>query len=115
MSTPTPEPEPAAEDGTLTERVGKLETGQDSLSERVDRILGILDKPASDEPVTRADEPDHAADMAEQMKEAVRAVHAERDQAAAKEAPRPEVQPREAGQPAKQRVAAILFGKEAKR
>lgn len=110
-----PAPGPAAEDGTLTERVDKLETGQESMSAKLDTILDRLTgPPASDEPVTRADEP-AAADMAEQMKEAVRAVHAERDQAAAKEAPRPEVQPREAGQPAKQRMAAILFGKEAKR
>lgn len=103
MSEPAPE--------GLEPRVAKLETGQESMSERIDKILGLLDKPAGDEPVTSAD-PAPAADMAEQMRQAVRDVHAERDQAAAKEPPKPEVPPREAGQPAKQRLARVLYGKE---
>src|SRR5215475_4246993 len=100
----TSPPEPAAPappaaataDGTLSDRVGKLEAGQDSLSERVDKILGILDKPEGDSPATSADLPP-AADMAEQMRQAVRDVHAEAAQAEAKK-PKPEVTPREAGQ-----------------
>ena len=112
MTTP-PEPQPG---DSLDARVGKLEAGQDSLSERIDRILGILDKKPDapgKEPVTGADQP--PADMAEQMRQAVRDVHAERDQAAAKEPPKPEVPPREAGQPAKQRLARVLYGKDPQR
>lgn len=107
MATP-PDPQPEG----LEPRVAKLETGQESLIEKVDRILGIVDKnPDGDPPVTSAD-PAPAADMAEQMRQAVRDVHAERDQAAASEPPKPEVPPREAGQPAKARLARVLYGKE---
>jgi hypothetical protein len=110
MTTPTPEPQPAE---GLEPRVAKLETGQDSLMERVDKILGILEKPAGDEPVTRADEPP-AADMAEQMRQAVRDVHAETAAAEAAK-PKPEVTPREAGQPFRQRLGEVLHGREPKR
>ena len=105
--TAPPEPE------GLEPRVAKLESGQESIAEKVDRILGILDKPKGDEPVTSADPA--PADMGEQMRQAVRDVHAERDQAAAKEPPKPEVPPREAGQPAKQRLARVLYGKGSER
>ena len=107
--TAPPEPE------GLEPRVARLETGQESIAEKVDRILGLLDKkPEGDPPVTSAD-PAPAADMGEQMRQAVRDVHAERDQAAAKDPPKPEVPPREAGQPAKQRLARVLYGKGSER
>jgi len=109
--TPTPTPEPAP-DGSLPERVSKLETGQESIIGKVDRILGILDKPEGDAPPTSAD-PAPAADMTEQMKEAVRAVHAETAAAEASK-PKPEMRPREAGQPFRQRLAEVVHGKEPK-
>jgi hypothetical protein len=115
MTTPPPEPTPtpATEpDGSLTERVGKLETGQDTIAGKVDRILGILDKPDGDAPATTADAP--AADMGEQMRQAVRDVQAE-TAAAGVSAPKPEVRPREAGQPFRQRLAEVIHGKEPKR
>ena len=108
--TETP-PEPQSGD-SLDTRVSALETGQESIAEKVDKILGILGKPAAPaEPVTTAD-PAPAADMGEQMRQAVRDVHAERDQAAAKDPPKPEVKPREAGQPGRQKLARVLYGKE---
>lgn len=84
------------------------------MSERIDKILGLLDKKPADPagPVTTAD-PAPGPDMAEQMREAVRAVHAE-EAAAAASKPKPEVTPREAGQPARSRLAAALYGKEPK-
>lgn len=110
MTTTPPEPQPGQ---PIDARVTALETGQQSMSERIDRILGLLDKPAAPkEPVTTADPPP-GPDMAEQMREAVRAVHAERDAAAAS-APKPEVTPREAGQPGRSRLATVLYGKEPK-
>lgn len=114
MSETAPEVKP---DAPLDDRVTALETGQDSLSGKIDEILGIIkgskqDPPA--EPVTTADPA--PADMAEQMRQAVRDVHAERDQAdAGKHTPVPEKPPREAGQPARQKLASVLYGKEPKK
>ena len=114
MTTP-PEPTPStpepAPDGSLPERVSKLETGQDTIASKVDRILGILDKPDGDAPATTADAP--AADMGEQMRQAVRDVQAE-TAAAGASAPKPEVRPREAGQPFRQRLAEVIHGREPK-
>ncbi len=108
-----PEPQPGQ---PIDARVTALETGQQSMSERIDRILGLLDKkPADSSGTTTVADPPPGPDMAEQMREAVRAVHAERDQAAAKDTgPKPEVTPREAGQPARSKLAAVLYGKEPK-
>lgn len=110
---PAPAPEPASPpaDGSLPERVSKLETGQESIAGKVDKILGILDKPADPAaPSTTTADP-APADMGEQMRQAVRDVHAE---AAAAEAskPKPEVRPREAGQPFRQRLAEVVHGRE---
>jgi hypothetical protein len=105
---PTTTPEPAA-DGSLTERVGKLETGQDTIASKVDRILGILDKPEGDAPTTTADPA--PADMGEQMRQAVSDVHAEAVAAEAAK-PKPEQPPREAGQPFRQRLAEVVHGRE---
>ena len=113
MSESVPEPAP---DKSLDARVGALETGQESLAEKVDKILGIVSgghKQEPTEPVTTADPAPQ--DIAEQMRQAVRDVHAERDQAdAGKSKPEPEHRPREAGQPGRQRAARILYGKEPK-
>jgi len=105
---PTPAPAPTP-DGSLPERVSKLETGQESIAGKVDRILGILDKPEGDAPTTTADAP--AADMGEQMRQAVRDVHAEAVAAEAAK-PKPEQPPREAGQPFRQRLAEVVHGRE---
>lgn len=114
MSEQVPEPQP---EQPIDQRVTALESGQESLTEKVDKILGIVSKghdPQPTEPVTTADPA--PADMAEQMRQAVRDVHAERDQAdAGKHTPVPEKPPREAGQPARQKLAGVLYGKEPKR
>lgn len=107
-------PEPAAGD-TLETRVGKLETGQESIDAKVDRILGILDKPEGDEPVTSADAPPAGPDMAEQMRQAVRDVHAETAAAAKKDPPKPEQPPREAGQPFREKLGQVIHGREPKK
>lgn len=112
MSESVPEPQP---EQSLDKRVGALETGQESLAEKIDKILGIVSgghKPEPTEPVTQADPAPQ--DMAEQMRQAVRDVNAEQDQAAAKSKPEPEHKPREAGQPGRQRAARIMYGKEPK-
>lgn len=112
MTTP-PEPTPAAEptpDGSLTERVGKLEDGQDTIAGKVDRILGLLDKPGTPAESTTTADP-APADMGEQMRQAVRDVHAEAVAAEAAK-PKPEQRPREAGQPFRQRLAEVVHGRE---
>lgn len=110
MSESVPEPQP---DKSLDARVATLETGQEGLTEKVDRILGIVSKGHDDQPTESTTTADPAPeDMAEQMRQAVRDVHAERDQAATKPDPKPEVQPREAGQPFRQRLAEVIHGKE---
>jgi hypothetical protein len=109
VTTP-PEPTEPAPDGSLTERVGKLETGQESIAGKVDRILGLLDKPGTPAESTTTADP-APADMTEQMKEAVRAVHAETAAADAAK-PKPEQRPREAGQPFRQRLAEVVHGRE---
>ena len=113
----SPAPEPHHPEG-LEPRVEKLEAGQETMTSKLDNILGLLDTgrgPKDGEPSTTTADPAPPADMAEQMRQAVRDVHAERDQAAAKEPPKPEVPPREAGQPAKQRLARVLYGKDPQR
>lgn len=114
MTTPSPKPQHPEE---LEPRVAKLETGQESMSERIDRILGILDtghgQGDGGASTTTTADPAPAADMAEQMRQAVRDVHAE--QAAAAPEPEPEKPPREAGQPLKQRMARVLYGKGERR
>ena len=112
MTTP-PEPTPAepAPDGSLTERVGKLETGQESMSTKLDSILDKLtgERVATADRVTTADPA--PADMGEQMRQAVRDVHAEAVAAEAAK-PKPEQRPREAGQPFRQRLAEVVHGRE---
>lgn len=109
------EPE-APEARGLESRVERLETGQESMSSKLDTILDRLTgKPAEQEPVTAADPAPDPVDIGEQMRQAVRDVHAETAAAAKKDPPKPEVQPREAGQPLKTRLAAVLYGKEPKR
>lgn len=112
MSEQVPEPQP---EQPIDQRVTALESGQESLTEKVDKILGIVSGdrgPKDDEASTTVADP-APADMAEQMRQAVRDVHAERDQAdAGKHTPVPEKPPREAGQPARQKLAGVLYGKE---
>lgn len=118
MTTPPADPPQPAAGDTLETRVGKLETGQESMSGKLDTILDKLSgKPADDPaPVTTADPPPAAPDMGEQMRQAVRDVHAETEAAnAKKEPPKPEVQPREAGQPFRQRLGEVIHGREPKR
>lgn len=112
MTTP-PEPVPPTQpDGTLDQRVGKLETGQERSESKIDQILGILSKkPEGDAPVTSADPPPPAADMAAQMEAAIRKVNAE-TAPTPPTSPTPERPPREAGQPFRQRLAGVIHGKE---
>jgi hypothetical protein len=107
-----PEPHP---EQPLNQRVSSLETGQQTLTEKIDELLGIVksghdDKPSA--PTTTAD-PAPAADMTEQMAEAIRKVQAE-TAAAAPTTPKPEQPPREAGQPFRERLGHAIHGKPPK-
>ena len=104
---PTPDPAP---DGTLDQRVSSLETGQQTLTEKIDELLGIVK--SDREPTTTADPPP-APDITEQVRQAIRDVNAEQPPPA--KAPEPEKPPREAGQPHRDRLHSVLFGKEGKR
>ena len=100
-TTPTAQTTPTS-DGNLGERVGKLEQGQERQDGKLDQILGMLtgakDKPA--DPVTTADPAPAAADMAEQMRQAVRDVNAEAAAATpAPSRPDPETSPRKTRPP----------------
>lgn len=112
MSQPATEQEPQG----LEPRVEKLEAQNETMSGKLDAILDKLtSRPAEQEPVTTADPAPDPVDIGEQMRQAVRDVHAETAAAAKKDPPKPEVPPREAGQPARQRLATVLYGKEPKR
>lgn len=77
----------AAGGGDLDERVGKLETGQDTIAEKVDRILGILGKDknaahdaAQDHTEAKLDRPTNIADeIRQQLDERDRLAAEERD------------------------------------
>lgn len=111
MTTP---PEPAPPDGDsapLAKRVDGLEAEQQRqggiLEEIRDRLTGQPPAP----PVKGDDPPVSAADMAEQMRQAVRDVNAEA--AAAKGtpgAPEPETTPREVMVKGKEKLQRALFG-----
>jgi hypothetical protein len=101
----------------LAERVDSIETEQKRQGGLLDQILGKLGGEES-APVTQGDPPPAvaAADMAEQMKQAVRDVQAEQDaevgrqQRLGRTRPEPETQPREVMIKGKQRLQRALFG-----
>lgn len=125
MTTP-PEPpkdSPPKDDagGPLTERVGKIEAEQQRQGGILERIEGMLaGGPDSDAPpVTGTDPAAGPADMAEQMRQAVRDVQAEEDAAAGRAArlgkkPEPETTPREVMIRGKDRLQRALFGGDPK-
>jgi hypothetical protein len=108
----------STETAPLESRVGEIERKQDRQDGKLDRIIEMLPGVGSaggGEPVTRADEPPaSAADMAEQVRQAVRDVNAE---SASKEPsrPAPEMTPREVGIEGKQKLQAWLFGGDPKK
>lgn len=72
MAKPAPEPEPTEEEATdPAKRMDQLEAKQETLSGKLDQILGILgskDKPA-DGPADPAGSPDIASQIREQLAE----------------------------------------------
>ena len=108
-------------EGERITSISELKAEQDRQGSLIDEILGLLKGGKKTEPdgsgqpdnrTTTADPP--PADVGEQTRQAVRDVMAERDQATKKEPPKPEVTPREAGQPGRDRLARAIFGKERK-
>jgi type IV secretory pathway VirB10-like protein len=105
-----PAPAPPAGDAPLAKRVDTIEAEQQRqggiLEEIRDKLTGTA-PPA----VTRGDDPGpSAADMAEQMRQAVRDVNAEAAAAAPSAAPEPETTPREVMIKGKERLQRALFG-----
>src|SRR5271167_2428843 len=101
----------------LAERVTGIEREQDRQGGLLDRILDRLGG-GSDEttPVTRGTEPQpSAADMAEQMRQAVRDVQAEAAAGAAAKAPDPEAAPAEVMIKGKERIQRAIFGSDPRR
>lgn len=122
---------PATDDGeagrvkALDDRFGALEAEQERQGGLLEQIAAKLGggKPDSDGPVTSADAPPagpNPADMAEQMRQAVRDVRAEEAQADADRqhaadhaklsAPEPEKTPREVMIKGKAKLQKVLFG-----
>jgi len=116
MTTPPPEPAPAA---PVDERVTRIELEQDRQGTVLDRIVSILgDDTSSDTTVTRADNPvASVADMGEQMRQAVRDVRAEEAAASTTQdkTPPPETTPREVMIRGKERLQRALFGGDPKK
>jgi len=117
---PEPAAPPAAEDAPLSKRVDSIEAEQKRqggiLEEIRDKLTGSSAE--DDKNVTRGTEPPAGgADMAEQMRQAVRDVNAEAAAAAAKQppaAPPPETSPREVMIKGKERLQRALFGGDPK-
>jgi hypothetical protein len=116
MSEPATEPAPDA-GAPLAQRVDTIETEQKRQGGILDRIENLLTTSSGDT-VTSADQPPAAAaaDMGEQMRQAVRDVRAE-EAAAAPAPPPPETTPREVMIRGKDKLQRALFGSdpEAKR
>ena len=112
---PPPEPAPSA---PVDERVTRIEREQERQGGVLDRIVGMLGDTGSNETVTRADNPAaSAADMGEQMRQAVRDVRAEEAAASKPEptTPAPETTPREVMIRGKERLQRALFGGDPKK
>jgi hypothetical protein len=106
---------PAPADPPLEQRVGKLETGQESLSGKLDTILEKLSGGGVSAPAPAAVTADPApapADMTEQMRQAVRDVQAETLAKTAPATPAPEITPREITVRGKEKLQRMLFGKD---
>ena len=106
---------------SLDERFGKIETEQQQqrgLLEQIrDSLTGRNSPPAGSAPAASPPAPAAAAaaDMAEQMRQAVRDVHAE-ESAAGPGTPAPEKTPRETGRiGGKERLQRVFFGKDPQR
>jgi hypothetical protein len=117
---PEPQPAPApAGDAPLAKRVDTIEAEQQRqggiLEEIRDKLTGTS-HPGQPDQVTRGDDPGpSAADMGEQMRQAVRDVRAE--EAAAKQEPTtppPETTPREVMIKGKEKLQKIMFGGDRK-
>jgi hypothetical protein len=99
----------------LDKRVADLEAGQQRQDSKLDRVLDMLSgSTKGDEPVTSADPAPAAADITEQVRQAVRDVNAE---SASKEPskPAPEMTPREVGVKGKAKLQGWLFGSDPKK
>lgn len=118
--TSTGTPAPADEGAPLAERVGKIETEQERQGGILDQIRDHLTGRADTgpAPAVRGDDPGpSAADMAEQMRQAVRDVRAEEAAAATKDTParpEPETTPREVMIRGKDKLQRVLFGGDKK-
>lgn len=109
-----PAPPPAPPAGTEARQdaaIAELRTEQGRQGGVLDELLGLVKGGAGPAPAAKGDPPPApAVDMAEQMRQAVRDVQAERDKAATPPKLKPETRPREVGQPRRQKLQAWLFG-----
>jgi hypothetical protein len=118
---PADPPAPAADDSApLAKRVDTIEAEQQRQGGILDEIRAKLTgSPEGDTHVTKGTDPPaaSAADMAEQMRQAVRDVRAEEAAAAAKgkpAEPAPETTPREVMVRGKDRLQRLMFGGDPK-
>jgi hypothetical protein len=114
------------DDAPVTARVDKIEAEQERQGGVLDKILGKLgggDSPDHPDSVTRGDQPPAAAaaDMAEQMRQAVRDVNAEDDAELGRahrlgqgQRPPAETSPREVMIRGKDRLQRAFFGGDGK-
>ena len=112
--------EQQAETPPVDDRLTKVEHEQERQGGLLDKIWDKLGgtSPEGDTSVTRADDPKAAAaDMTEQMRQAVRDVRAEEAAAAGTQEPKkpePETTPREVMIKGKAKLQSALFGKDPK-
>ena len=100
----------------LDKRVADLQAAQQRQDCKLDRVIDMLSgSTQGDEPVTSADAPGAgAADITEQVRQAVRDVNAESAKTEQK-APAAEMTPREVGVKGKAKLQRALFGSDPKK
>jgi hypothetical protein len=110
---PAADPAPPPAGAPLEARVGEIERKQDRTDGKIDKVIEMLT--GRDHPTTSADAPAAgAADITEQVRQAVRDVNAESAKSEPK-APAPEMTPREVGVRGKDRLQKFLFGGDPKK
>jgi hypothetical protein len=109
-----PAEESAETQDTQDHRLDALEAGQAEQGGKLDQIIGML-KGGETEAHAAAQAHterrlDESSTIADQVKQAVRDVHAEEDQAKAKPVPEPEQAPRESQSGIKGKLQRAMFG-----
>jgi hypothetical protein len=110
MSETVPEPQPQQ---ALDQRVSSLETGQENLTDKVDKILGIVSGGGHDDDPTGGQDKTGGATVAQEIREGVDRLKALADTAEAKSKAKPKaetVEPEKPPVPPVRRVTKWMWG-----